>query len=163
MRLNFRLCLRNTGLIMPKSSTQPPLYLLVLLYRLREYIASASRQQQDTGSPQQQLLKKYQHLINNFYLEKRTVEEYAELMHLSAPYLSNVIKEASGNNALSFINDRILKEAKILVQFTQADMAEIAWQLNFSDPANFGKFFKKHTGFSPLQFRKHSTSTEAQG
>jgi AraC-like DNA-binding protein len=50
-----------------------------------------------------------------------------------------------------------MSEAKSLIQFTQFDIAEIAYQLNFSDPANFGKFFKKHSGQTPLGFRKSKT------
>jgi AraC-like DNA-binding protein len=50
----------------------------------------------------------------------------------------------------------LLSEAKSLIQFTDFDIAEIAYQLNFSDPANFGKFFKKHTDQTPLEFRKQS-------
>jgi AraC family transcriptional activator of pobA len=64
------------------------------------------------------------------------------------------VKDASKRNALSFINERIMSEAKSLIQFTEFDVAEIAHQLNFSDPANFGKYFKKHAGQTPLEFRK---------
>jgi AraC-like DNA-binding protein len=45
-------------------------------------------------------------------------------------------------------------EAKTLIQFTEMDIAQIAYQLNFSDPTNFGKFFKKQTGMTPLGYRK---------
>jgi AraC family transcriptional regulator, transcriptional activator of pobA len=38
--------------------------------------------------------------------------------------------------------------------YTDLDITEIAYQLGFSDPANFGKFFKKQAGMSPLTFRK---------
>ena len=48
----------------------------------------------------------------------------------------------------------MLEEAKSIIQFTDLDIAEIAYRLNFSDPANFGKFFKKHTNQTPLEFRK---------
>jgi AraC-like DNA-binding protein len=50
-----------------------------------------------------------------------------------------------------------LTESKSLIRFTEFDIAEIAYQLNFSDPANFGKFFKKHTGQTPVEFRKLKT------
>jgi AraC-like DNA-binding protein len=82
------------------------------------------------------------------------VEEYATLMHITPKHLSQFVKQASGKNALTFINDRLMAEAKTLIQYTQLDMAEIAYQLNFSDPANFGKFFKKHAGQTPMAFRK---------
>ena len=76
------------------------------------------------------------------------------MLNVTPNHLSQSIKSASDKNALSYINERLLSEAKSLIQFTDFDIAEIAYQLNFSDPANFGKFFKKHTDQTPLQFRK---------
>ena len=47
-----------------------------------------------------------------------------------------------------------MTEAKSLIQYTGLDIAEISYQLNFSDPANFGKYFRKNAGNTPLEFRK---------
>ncbi|SDG89227.1 AraC-type DNA-binding protein [Dyadobacter soli] len=100
------------------------------------------------------LLNRYLQLVNNHYIDKRTVKEYADLLSVTANHLSQSIKEVSGKNALSYIADRLLTEAKSLLLYTHVDIAEIAFQLGFSDPANFGSFFKKHVGMSPLAFRK---------
>ncbi|HVD98151.1 MAG TPA: AraC family transcriptional regulator [Cytophagaceae bacterium] len=128
--------------------------LLALLYQVKEFTTAFSQWEQGFNSPQQILLQKFIQLVNNFYTEKRTVEEYAELLFVTPNHLSQSVKNASGKNALSFINDRIVTEAQSLIQYTDFDIAEIAYQLNFSDPANFGKFFKKHTGCTPVDFRR---------
>jgi len=128
--------------------------LLALLYQLKEFTNAFKQWEEGFTTPQQVLLRKFIQLVNNFYIEKRTIEEYAEMLHVTANYLSQSVKSASGKNALSYINDRLLDEAKSIIQFTDLDIAEIAYQLNFSDPANFGKFFKKHTNQTPLEFRK---------
>ena len=130
--------------------------LLALLYQLKEFTTSFNQWEQGFTTPQQILLRKFIQLINNFYLEKRTIEEYASLLHVTANHLSQAVKLTSGKNALSFINERIVTEAKSLIRYTDHDVAQIAWQLNFSDPANFGKFFKKHTGQTPLEFRRQN-------
>lgn len=127
---------------------------LELLYQLKEFTAASQQWSQGFSTPQEIVHQKFLQLINNYYIEKRTVEEYAELMNISAKYLSQTIKQTTGKNALSFINDRLVAEAKTLIQFTTLDISEIAYQLNFSDPANFGKFFKKHAQLTPLEFRK---------
>lgn len=129
---------------------------LELLYELKEFTIASQQWSQGFSSPQEILYQKYVQLINNYYIEKRTVEEYADLMNITAKHLSQTVKQASGKNALAFINERIIAEAKTLIRFTPLDIAEIAYQLNFTDPANFGKFFKKHTGITPLEFRKGS-------
>lgn len=128
--------------------------LLELLYRLGEFARAQQQWQKGFNSPQQQLLERFIQLVNNYYLEKHSVEEYADLLHVSPKYLSQAVKQASGKNALSIINERLVTEAKTLIRYTGNDIAEIAYQLNFSDPANFGKFFKKHAGVTPLEFRK---------
>jgi AraC family transcriptional activator of pobA len=128
--------------------------LLSLLYELKDFTTAFKQWEEGFTAPQQLLLQKFVQLVNNYYIEKRTVEEYAELLHVTPNHLSQSIKSVSGKNALSFINDRIMAEAKSIVQHTDFDIAEIAYQLNFSDPANFGKFFKKHSGTTPLEYRK---------
>lgn len=127
---------------------------LTLLYQLKDYTSSFSQWEEAFTSPQQILLQKFIQWVNNFYIEKRTVEEYARMLHVTPNHLSQSIKSVSGKNALSFISDRLLAEAKSLILFTAFSMTEIAYRLNFSDPANFGKFFRKHTALTPLEFRK---------
>lgn len=129
---------------------------LTLLYELKDFAFASQQWQSGFSTPQQNLLNKYLQLVNNYYLEKRSVEEYAELLNITAHYLSHSVKQATGKNALSFINDRLISESKVLIRHTDSDIAEIGYQLNFSDPANFGKFFKKHVGVTPLEFRKIS-------
>jgi AraC family transcriptional regulator, transcriptional activator of pobA len=130
--------------------------LLALLYQLKEFTNAFKQWEEGFTTPQQIILQKYIQLVNNFYLEKRTIEEYAAILNVTSNYLSQSVKKASGKNASGFINDRILAEAKSLIRFTQLDIAEIAYQLNFTDPANFGKFFKKNTDQTPLAFRKQA-------
>lgn len=130
--------------------------LLALLYQLKEYTIAFKQWEEGFTTPQRILLHKFIQLVNSFYTEKRTIVEYASLLNVTPNHLSQSIKTASGKNALSYINERLLSEARSLIQFTQFDIAEIAYQLNFSDPANFGKFFKKHTDQTPLEFRKQS-------
>jgi AraC family transcriptional regulator, transcriptional activator of pobA len=132
----------------------PSVKLLSLLYELKTFTASFKDWENSFMSAGQLVLKRFVQLINIHYLEKRTVDEYAILLNLSPNHLSQTIKTASGKNALAHINDRILLEAKSLIRLTHLDISEIAFKLNFSDNANFGKFFKKNEGISPLEFRK---------
>ncbi len=128
--------------------------LLALLYQLKEFTTAFKQWEDGFTTPQQILLQKFVQLVNNFYIEKRMIEDYADLLHVTPNYLSQSVKSASDKNALSFINERLISEAKSLIQYTNFDIAEIAYQLNFSDPTNFGKFFKKHTALTPLEYRK---------
>lgn len=129
------------------------LKLLGLLYHLEEFSLEKKKEIR-LATTQQILLRKFTQLIDNHYIDKRTVQEYADMLSVTANYLSQSVKQVSGKNALAFIADRLASEAKSLIRYTDFEIAEIAYQLNFSDPANFGKFFKKQAGLSPSEFRK---------
>ena len=60
-----------------------------------------------------------------------------------------------GKSAGEIIRDRVLLEAKRLLTNADMSIATIAWQLNFADNSYFTKFFKKYTGQTPEDFRKH--------
>ncbi len=127
---------------------------LALLQELKQYTQTQIQLEQSFQSSQEILYRQYIQLVNKFYLEKRTVEEYAQIMNVSANYLSKTISKLSDKSALQIINERVLSEAKMLLCYTDFDVAEIAFQLNYSDTANFGKFFKKLTNYSPMQFKR---------
>lgn len=128
------------------------LKLLAVLYQLKGF-TQLSQQQDRITKPESVLLKQFLQLVNDNYIERRTVNEYAEMLSVTPKYLSEYIKTTTGQNALLLIHQRIIAEAKSLVLYTDLDMAEICYQLNFSDPANFSKFFKKQVGLTPLEFR----------
>ncbi len=127
------------------------LKLLALLYRVKEFVNEQYDATRFT-SPDQGLLSKYLHLVNSHYIEKRTVKEYADLLSITPNHLSQTIKAVSGKNALSYISERLVREAKSLLLYTDFSISEIAYRLGFSDPANFGKFFKKESGMPPSKF-----------
>jgi AraC-like DNA-binding protein len=52
----------------------------------------------------------------------------------------------------------LLQEAKAILKYTDASIAEIAYQLNFSEPAAFNRFFRKMTGDTPMMYRKNALS-----
>ena len=125
---------------------------LALLYYCKSLYETYRAQEKD--QPRSLIiLNQYQQLINKFYLQKKTVEEYARLLSITPNHLNDVIKQSTGKTARSFIVERILLEAKSLLTHTQLDIADISHNLQFDEPTNFSKFFKKYVGLTPLQFR----------
>lgn len=99
------------------------------------------------------ITSQFQFLVNEHFLEKISVDEYAQLLNITANHLSQTIKETTGKTAKSFITKRRLDEASYLLQYTSSDIAEISFHLNFSEPTHFTKFFKKETGKTPNEYR----------
>lgn len=99
----------------------------------------------------------HQFLLSLFrhFRQEREVAFYAELQHLSSRYFSSIIKEKSGNNALQWIVQMVITEAKLLLETSDLSIKEISVQLNFPTQSFFGKYFKQYTGISPKEFREN--------
>ncbi len=132
-------------------------YLQVVLYKCLDLYKKRMKTVDELPNSQR-LFVKYQSLINNYYLSKRTVKEYADLLHVTPNHLSETIKESTGKNALHYINQRLLLEAKNLLKYSDDDVKQIAYTLNFASPSHFGKFFKKLALKTPANYRKEKQS-----
>lgn len=99
------------------------------------------------------ILSQFKALLSEHFIGERQVSFYAEKMHLTPKYFSTIIREASGKTAGAWINEMLVLESKVRLQNKNQSIAQIAYDLNFSDPSHFGKFFKKHVGVSPLEYR----------
>jgi AraC family transcriptional activator of pobA len=102
-----------------------------------------------------ELVRKFEQLVNQHYLEKRLVKDYAKLLHISPNYLNVVVKEVTGKSAGEIIRDRVMLEAKRKLTHEKKTVAEIGFDLNFKDTAYFCRFFRKYEGASPDKFRKN--------
>ncbi len=108
----------------------------------------------ETERVPQDLLTRYQDLIEEHYMQKRKPKEYAALLNVSPNHLNAVIKKRSGKSAGELIRQRVILEAKRNLAHTRLSIAEIAFQLGFEDNSYFGRFFKKYSGLTPQKFRE---------
>lgn len=129
-------------------AVQMHLYLMLLEGR-RSY----ERQGLDLVTDGGDLIARFRRLVGQYYMDKRQVADYASLLAVTPNHLGRVVKEATGRTPSDFIRDMLLIEAKSLLRYTAHSVAEIAYQLDFSDPGTFGRFFRKGAGTTPLDFR----------
>ena len=85
--------------------------------------------------------------------EERSVTFYAREQHLSPNYLSTIVKNQSGRTAIQWIETFTLLQAQHYLLQTRLSIKEIAYQLHFPDQSVFGRYFKKHCGVSPTDYR----------
>ncbi len=83
-----------------------------------------------------------------------TVEDIAKSVNLSASYFSRLFKNTTNLSPYDYLLSVRLEKAKELLHKTDYPISQIAYQTGFNSDANFIYFFKKHTGTSPLKFRK---------
>lgn len=84
---------------------------------------------------------------------KNSVALYAKTLNLSSQGLNQLCKKRYAKTASQVIANEIIKEVKRLLLYTDKTVSEIAFDLEFKDVSHFVKYFKRHTGFTPLQFK----------
>lgn len=105
-------------------------------------------------SRKEEVFEQFLQLLFDHCKEQHVVTFYAEKLFITPQYLSLILKELTGKSANKWIDDALLVEAKILLKAPQATVQQVADILHFSDQSTFGKFFKKHMGISPMEYRK---------
>lgn len=83
-----------------------------------------------------------------------SVSVIADQMSVNPNYLNSVIKGFSGKTASSYLQDKMILEAKCYLLHSHLQVAEIAYRLGFENLPYFNRFFKKHTHRTPVEFRK---------
>jgi AraC-like DNA-binding protein len=102
------------------------------------------------------LVVRFKKLVAQHFLTIRSVSEYASKLAVSPKHLSKVIKHETDKNPSDFIDEILLMEVQCLLRYTELSIAEISYQLNFSDPSHLTKFFKQHVGTTPLRYRNEA-------
>ena len=88
-------------------------------------------------------------------LELKTANDFAQQLSVHANYLNRSVKEVTGKPTTAHITERIISEAKALLQHTDWNIADIAYALGFEYPTYFNNYFKKVTGTNPKTLREH--------
>lgn len=139
---------------------------VVLLFKIKEYfwkdynpIYEGNRSSQIVKNFKLSLEKHYRALSDGTATRVFRVQEYADDQNLHPNYLSNVVKSKTGKAIGTWIAEKTIAEAKSLLQHSDVAIKEISYRLGFAESAHFSNYFKKHTGLSPVLYRKeHSNS-----
>lgn len=86
--------------------------------------------------------------------EKLTVQNIADIIHMSPSHFSRVFRQQSGFSPYDFVLISRLNRAKDFLQKTDMSVSQIAYETGFNSESNFIYFFSKNTGISPSKFRK---------
>ncbi|TKG97018.1 AraC family transcriptional regulator [Puteibacter caeruleilacunae] len=140
-------------------------YLLDLLNhikRLYNKYSNAQEVKEKLRSADLELLSQLNKLLEISFLPGSDIEAearlhstsyYANKLSVHPNHLNMIVKNITGRTALHLIHDYIITLAKTELIQTALSIKEIAYNLHFDSPSNFGAFFKKHTGITPLNYR----------
>ena len=111
--------------------------------------ARLSRQEQKTGK-----FRKFQALVETFYKQHKSLEFYAREIGITTTQLNRIAKDIYGMTASEVLQNRLMLEAKRTLIYTDIAIQQIADELGFRDAGYFSRFFAKHAGIPPAEFRR---------
>ena len=115
--------------------------------------ASRARTGSVTLQPADATVARLRALVDESFRRERQLGFYAEQLGMTVDRLNDHVKRATGVTAGHLVRQRVLSEAKRQLVFTAQPIQDIANELAFSDPSHFARFFRKHTGTTPHEFR----------
>ena len=86
-------------------------------------------------------------------LQLKTAQDFAKSLSVHVNYLNRSVKEVTGKPTTAHIAERIISEAKALLQHTDWNIADVAYALGFEYPTYFNNFFKRMTHTNPKSLR----------
>ena len=107
------------------------------------------------------LLSKMEVILEDYFNAEKTlihglptVEFLASRLNLSPHYLSDMLRNLTGQNAQQHIHEKLIEKAKEYLTSTNFSVSEVAYALGFEHPQSFNKLFKKKTEKTPLSYRQ---------
>jgi len=101
-------------------------------------------------------VKKFMLLIEVNYQQNLKVNDYANMLSITANHLTQLVKQITGKTTNEILQEKNILEIKRQLLYTNLTVTEIASQMNFADQSYLTKYFKKCTGQTPLQYRSES-------
>lgn len=92
--------------------------------------------------------------IDNHYKENLTLEMLADLTHISKYHMVHIFTQEYGISPINYMIEKRIEEGKHLLSTTDYSLSLIGRTLGFSSPSYFSQAFKKHTQYSPIEYRK---------
>ncbi len=105
------------------------------------------------------IMKGFADLLSEYAKTETSVEFYAEKLCISKQYLSLIVKEKTQVSVGKLISIVRVEEASRLLRDPELTLQQIAEELSFSDQSSFGKFFRKHSGMTPMKYRQSLRKT----
>lgn len=124
----------------------------ILLKLQRLYLQQGNIKQ--PGPVKNKSAVRLQGLIEQSYTAHWRAGDYAREMNMSSIQLNAICKQHFGKSTEAVIQERLMLEIKRALVYGDKSIKELCFDLNFEDPAYFIRFFKKHTGTTPLEYRK---------
>ena len=99
------------------------------------------------------IFRSFNEMIENHFLDHWSLNQYAAELAITETRLNDICRRVANISSKKLIFDRQMQEAKRLLIFSDASINAVCYQLGFKDPAYFSRFFTRHAGVRPSDYR----------
>lgn len=99
------------------------------------------------------LVKRFYQLVEQNIQKNYTVNQYADMLAVTANHLTQTIRQLTGKTSSEIIKSKQILEIKRFLVHSSLGVSEIANLMGFADQSYFTKFFKRETGLTPLVYK----------
>ncbi len=103
---------------------------------------------------ERELYQRFIQVLMANYTQEHEVTFYAKKCGVTPAHFSNAIRKASGHSPLMIITGIIIMNAKAQLKSTRIPIKEVAFSLGFNNLSFFNKYFRKHVGMTPQEYRE---------
>lgn len=112
------------------------------------------RESHGAGAVESDLFRRFEALLEEHHLKRWSVADYADALSVTPTHLNRITRAATGDTASHLILNRLIREARRNLAYTNLPVSTIAYALGFDDPAYFSRVYAAATGLSPRAFRE---------
>lgn len=145
-------------ILMQKESQERRTTIIKLIQSLSSFFYefhANSLSSQKPFSRSEELAGQFLSLVDMHCHEHHNIKWYADALHLTPVYVSNVVKQVTGQTAGDNITDCLVRKAKSMLLTSTLSVQQISDRLGFQNQSHFGTFFRRAVGTSPQKFRKN--------
>lgn len=126
------------------------------LFQVMEDMISRNSDKSDStmSGPAWNIVGKFMILLSRYYTTQHRVRYYADALNITPDYFSAAVKSCMGASPKDIINNKLVLAIKGMLENTDLTIKDIAERLNYEDTSYLCKVFRRHTGMSPIEYRK---------
>jgi len=123
-------------------------YMEALLFHIASLTENRPRNSNDF------IVSRLMHLIDLHFITHQDTDFYVHELGMTHKKINEECKKGTGKTIKQHIQERLILEIKKEIRLNQKSLKEISFDLGFSEPAYFSRFFKQHTSLTPKEFRE---------
>ena len=124
-----------------------------LLFEMNTLYPKTARKEESSKNRYKTMVRNFIELLQAQFMKEKEVSYYADRLHVTSGHLSDILRTETGKSTKEHIQDKIILEAKVLLQGSHMSIGEISQMFQFTNDSSFIRFFKSKTGSTPAKYR----------